>query len=145
MFPVKDALRMRSKEHNATKVSNGVLMEFLSKVNPASIMKKLSVVVIPSLCPEPSPYVLIESMMYGKLIIAPDIGGIPEMVNGNRSGVKLTKSGDYKEIADGLTSFLTLKLEEVNEIGVKNREFILQKFKNEEIAKSFTSVLDEIS
>jgi len=84
-------------------------------------------------------------MLYGKLIVSSNIGGIPEMITGVRSGVKLVKVGDHREIAGALNSFLTLELEEINEIGLKNRQFILQRFNNEEAVKLFASVLEKIS
>jgi len=67
---VEAYLAMTWRERKTIKLNNGILVNFLPKVNPERFMKKLSIVVIPSLCPEPSPYVLIESMLYGKLVIA---------------------------------------------------------------------------
>ena len=137
-------LTMTSEKPQTVKSKCKTTINFLPKVNPADIMKKITIVTIPSLCPEPSPYMLIESMLYGKLIVASNVGGIPEIVAGaHHFGVRLVKAGDYKEIADILDSFLTLELEEVNEIALKNREFILQRFKNEETAKLFISILEK--
>jgi hypothetical protein len=72
------------------------------------------------------------------------VGGIPEIVRGTHHGVKLVKAGDYGEIASVLNSFLTLELEEINEIALKNRQFILRRFKNEETVKLFVNVLEKI-
>jgi glycosyltransferase involved in cell wall biosynthesis len=140
-------LMMTAEEQRTVRMGNGVRVNFLPKLDPDSffgMMRELSVVVVPSLSPEPQPYALLESMLYGKLVVASSIGGIPEIVDGLSSGVKLTKPGDYDEISDGLTSFLTLELEEANEIGIKNREYILQKFDNEKTIKSFTCILDKV-
>jgi len=143
---VKVYMTRMSRKRVTAKVGNGILVDFLPKVNNLrSIMQKLSVVVIPSLWPEPSPYILIESMMYGKLVVASNVGGIPEIVAGIKSGVKLVKPGEYDEISEGLNSFLTLELEEANEIGIKLREHILRKFDNNKAIKSFINVLDRIS
>jgi glycosyltransferase involved in cell wall biosynthesis len=137
-------LTMTSEKSQAVKSKREIAINFLPKVNPADIMRKIAIVTIPSLCPEPSPYILVESMLYGKLIVASNVGGIPEIVTGAHQGVRLVKAGDYKEIADAFNSFLTLELEEVNEIGLRNRKFILQRFKNEDTVKSFTSILEKI-
>jgi glycosyltransferase involved in cell wall biosynthesis len=141
-------MAMTSEEHNTAKIGNGILVNFLPRLNRASflgIMKKLSIVVVPSLCPEPLPYTLIESMLSGKLVVASRIGGIPEMVDQTSSGVELIEPGDYKEIADALASFLTLELEEANEIGIKNREHILRKFDNKITIESFVEILNRVA
>jgi glycosyltransferase involved in cell wall biosynthesis len=137
-------LAMTSEKPQAVKAKRGIAINFSPKVNPADIMKKIAIVTIPSLCPEPSPYILIESMLYGKLIVASNMGGIPEIVTGAHHGVRLVKAGDYEEIASALNLFLTLELEEINEIALKNREFILRRFKNEETVKLFANVLEKI-
>jgi glycosyltransferase involved in cell wall biosynthesis len=138
-------LTMISEKYHTAKVGNGVIINFLPRVNSLKdVINKIACVVIPSIWPEPSPYVLIESMLYGKLIVASNVGGIPEIVTGVHHGVRLVKAGDYKEITDALNSFLALELKEVNEIALENRKFILQKFKNEETVKLFTSVLEKV-
>ena len=72
------------------------------------------------------------------------MGGIPEIVTGVHHGVRLVKAGDYEEIASALNLFLTLEWEEINEIALKNREFIWRRFKNEETVKLFANVLEKI-
>ncbi len=141
---VEAYLTMTSEEQKVARVGNGILVNFLPKVDPKDLMKKLSVVVIPSLYPEPSPYMLVESLIYGKLIIASDVGGIPEIVDKIESGVKLVKPGDYQEITDALLSFLAFELEETNEIVIKNRERILKRFDNEKPITSFIDLLNKI-
>ncbi len=145
---VQAYLTMTSKKHARTELDNGVTLNFLPKlpeVNLANLMKQLSIVVVPSLWPEPSPYSLIESMMRGKLVIASDIGGMPEILEGDTSGIKLTKPGNPEEIAKGLDFFLSLTLEEANEFGFKNRECILQKFDNDRTVYSFINVLEKLN
>lgn len=144
---VEAYMTMTSEEHKTTKIGNGILVNFLPRLNWASfldLMKKLSIAVVPSLWPEPLPYTLVESMLYGKLVIASNVGGMPELVGGINSGVRLVKPGDSKEMAEALSSFLMFELEEVNEIGIKNREHILQKFNNERTTKSFMDILNRV-
>jgi len=117
-----------------------IVVNFLHKIDPNAfndIMKKIVLVVIPSIWPEPLPYVLIESMLYGKLIIASNIGGIPEVIGGANLGVKLFEPGNIEELAKSLELFLSLELREAVEIGIKNREYISKKFDNKKIVKSF--------
>jgi len=139
-------LTMTSEKHYTTKVGNGVIINFLPRVETLKdVINKIMCVVIPSIWPEPSPYILIESILYGKLVIASNIGGIPEILNGMTSGVKIIKPGDYNEIANGLDYFLSLALEEANELGAKNRKHILWKFDNNKTIKSFTNILNKMN
>jgi len=136
-------LTMTSEKNYIAKVGNGVIINFLPRVNSLKyLVNKVTCVVIPSIWPEPLPYTLIESMLYGKLVIASNIGGIPEIVAGIKSWVKLVNPGDYDEISKALDSFLTFEVEKANEIGVKLREHILRRFNNGKIIKSFINVLD---
>ncbi|MCR8501755.1 MAG: glycosyltransferase family 4 protein [Candidatus Korarchaeota archaeon] len=137
-----------SEKPKKLNMSKGILVNLMPKLDRKSIenlMRKISTVVIPSLCPEPLPYTLIESMLYGKLVIASNIGGMPEIVDRNMDGVKLVKPGDFLEIVEALDYFLSLDLEKINEIGVKNREFILRKINNEAIMKDFTKILYSVT
>ena len=143
---VTSYLTMTSKKQRKKRLNNGAVLDFLPKLPQAelcSLMKNLSVAVVPSLWPEPSPYSLVQSMIQGKLVIASDIGGMPEILKGETSGVKLTKPGDYIDIAETLDDFLSLTLDEANEIGLKNREFILNRFNNHRTVSSFVKVLEK--
>ncbi|MEM3739764.1 MAG: glycosyltransferase family 4 protein [Candidatus Korarchaeum sp.] len=125
------------------RMDNGVLLNLLPKVDPRSVMRETSTVVIPSLSPEPLPYALVESMLYGKLIVASNVGGIPEIVGGSLAGVKLIEPWDFLAIADAIDYFLSLDLESINEIGIKNREHIMKMLNNERTLKLFIKVLCE--
>ncbi|MEM3503088.1 MAG: glycosyltransferase family 4 protein, partial [Nitrososphaeria archaeon] len=134
-------LAKTSEETKKLRMSNGILINLLPKINPKNFMRKASIVVIPSLCPEPLPYSLIESMLYGKLIVASNIGGILEIASNCLAGVKLVEPGNYVGIVDVLNYFLSLNLEKINEIGVKNREYVLKRLNNEEVLRHFIKIL----
>ena len=142
---VETYLPMTSPRQAKLKLSNGVTLNISPKVNLASIMKKISIVVVPSLCPEPSPYTLIESMAYGKLVIAARVGGMPEILEGAGFGVKMVQPGNPNEISDALDSFSALNLGEINELGLKNREFITRKFVDNTSFSSFIRILDKLN
>ncbi|MEM3546194.1 MAG: glycosyltransferase family 4 protein [Candidatus Bathyarchaeia archaeon] len=140
---VEAYMAMTWRDYKTVRLDNGILVNFMPRINPESVMKKLSIVVVPSLIPEPSPYVLVESMLYGKLIIASNVGGIPEIASSCLAGVKLVEPGGYVAIAGALNHFLSFDLEEINEIGVKNREYILKRLNNEDILKHFIKILHQ--
>jgi glycosyltransferase involved in cell wall biosynthesis len=56
-------------------------------------------VIMPSLWPENLPYSLIEAMALGKIVIASDIGGIPEIIQDGENGF-LFKAGDWRDLLD---------------------------------------------
>ncbi len=144
---MKVYMTMTSTEQKTVKIGDGIrvnLLPRLSRNGLLSLMKRLSVVVIPSLWPEPLPYTLIESMLHGKLVIASNKGGISEIVDATSSGVKLVKPGNHAELVDGLVSFSNLGLEEANRIGARNREDILKEFDNRRTIDSFVEALERV-
>jgi glycosyltransferase involved in cell wall biosynthesis len=142
---VEAYLTMVSNVHRKKKLNNSVSLNLLPRVNVLSIMEDLTTVAIPSLCPEPLPYVLIESMLHGKLIVASNTGGIPEIAGVGNSGVRLTPPGDSEAVADAIKSFWGLELNEANELGLKNREHLLKKLDNQKTVESFLHVLDNVT
>lgn len=126
------------------RLENGVCLNLLPKVDDIGfIMEKLAIVIIPSIWPEPAPYALVESMLYGKVIVATAVGGIPELVNEVYSGVKLIKPLSCWEIVESLKVLSGLKLEKLNELGIKNREYVIRKFDNERTIESFIDILEK--
>ncbi|MEM2704256.1 MAG: glycosyltransferase family 4 protein [Candidatus Bathyarchaeia archaeon] len=141
-------LTKTSDEPKKLEMTNGIIVNLLPKIdfkNIKNIMRKISIVTIPSLWPEPLPYTLIESMLYGKLIIASNIGGIPEIVDRHLEGVKLVRPEDYVAIAEMLDYFLSLNLEKIDEIGMKNKEYALKRLDNEATLKNFIKILYRVT
>jgi glycosyltransferase involved in cell wall biosynthesis len=137
---------MTSARPMRKKLGNGVSVNFLPKLKEDAfreIMTKLSVGVVPSLWPEPWGYALQDFILCGKLAIASDVGGIPEMTEGLGSGVRLVKPGDPRELTNALDSFLAMDMEQAAEIGAHNRELILKKFDNRRAVDSLIRVFQE--
>jgi len=63
------------------------------------VYRMIKAVIVPSVWHEPLPYVVTESALRGRIIIASNIGGIPELVNGCR-GVFLFDAGDAVQLAE---------------------------------------------
>jgi glycosyltransferase involved in cell wall biosynthesis len=128
-------------------LENGVEIIFYPKLTREEILKlmrNLSVVVVPSLNPEPFPYALIEAMLCGKVVVASNSGGIPEIVDGAGAGAKLVKPEATDELAEALSFTLELGSEDAQRLGNKNRELVLHKFTNDTAVKSFIKVLDSV-
>lgn len=135
---------MTAKSNVSIKLNN-IKVNFLPKVKPIVLMKKISATAFLSICPEPSPYTVIESFLHGKLVIASNIGGVSELTSGFKDGVLLVNPWNYEEVQAALKVVASLSLEEVNEIGAKNRELILHKFNNKDTIKKFIGVLDKVA
>lgn len=102
------------------------------------------VVTVPSLSPEPSPYAAVEALLRGKLLVASNVGGIPELVE-NAPGVKLVPPGDVEALAEALEWALSLNDSAVVELGLKNREYALKKFNNSRAVRRLVRIFEIIS
>ncbi|MFA7087918.1 MAG: glycosyltransferase [Patescibacteria group bacterium] len=71
---------------------------FKSGTELSAIIQGAKAVVIPSIWPENMPLSLLEAMNLGKIIIASRIGGLPEMIEDEKTGL-LFKPGDANDLA----------------------------------------------
>jgi glycosyltransferase involved in cell wall biosynthesis len=72
---------------------------FLTHARALEEMRAHGILLVPSLWEEPFATVAIEGMATGRLVIASDIGGFPEIIDHGTTGF-LCHPGDAKEIAD---------------------------------------------
>lgn len=122
--------------------SNNLKVNLLPRLHPSSVMQQISVVAFPSLCPEPSPYALIESMLYGKLVVASRVGGIPEIAD-SAVGATLLEPNNVVQLAESLDSYLSLSLANIYELGLKNRVEMLKKFDNQQSVSKLIQILEK--
>jgi len=108
------------------------------------VHEKIRAVIVPSIWPEPSPYVVAEALIRGKLVIASDIGGIPELLTGSH-GCFLFPSDNHQELAKDILHVAALSKEQVMDLGAKNRESTLRRFSNDKIASEFTQLLSAVA
>ena len=78
--------------------TNAEFMGFLSKDHLAQFYNHTRCLVLPSICYEMFPLVLLEAMVYGVPVIAANIGGIPEIIEDGKSGL-LFEPGDAEDLA----------------------------------------------
>ena len=71
-------------------------------------IRKCKFVVVPSIWYENCPYSVMETLAIGKPVIGADIGGIPELVKDNRSGL-IYKYDDINELTDKMNILFTNK------------------------------------
>ena len=62
------------------------------------LVKNAAVIVMPSRCYENAPYSVLEAMSLGQVVIAPRLGGLPDMIKDGETGY-LYKAGDSNDLA----------------------------------------------
>lgn len=70
-----------------------------------NLLEETQFVVVPSRCYENLPFSVMEAMAAGKPLLASDIGGIPEMVENNVTGI-LFSNGNMDELKTGIEKLL---------------------------------------
>ncbi len=112
-------------------------VHFLGHVeNASSYLAALDIFVLPSRS-EGLGYVLLEAGMAGLPVIATNVGGIPEVIQDNETGI-LVRSGDVDELASGIGTLLAdpaLRMQ----LGSALKKRVMEKFsKTEMIEKTFS-------
>ena len=106
------------------------------------IYKKSRAVVVPSIAPETASYVSLEACLYERPLIASSIGGIPEYVGG-LPGVKLI-SPNVTALINALEWVLSLSKEEVQDLGAKNRSYLIKRYIKYNPAKELMKIFESI-
>lgn len=144
-------IRPKNKTH-ATKMSNvseksralkklGIIVHGeLNKELYEDLYKRIQVVIVPSVWPEPLPYVVSEALLSKRLVIASSVGGIPEQVKGSE-GAFLFEPGSHEQLAELIQRVEGLDREARLDLGCKNRRSILKQFNNERTSQEFIKVL----
>lgn len=94
--PLKEELRLNVKNNNITNIE---FVGFKTGIELENIVKNSKFVVIPSEWYENAPMSIIEAMSYGKPVIGANIGGIPEFIENNKTGL-IFKSKDSIDLAN---------------------------------------------
>ena len=76
-------------------------VHFMGKVHPSDFYRSVDVVVVPSRWNESFTMVVMEAMAFGKPVIATAVGGIPELVKDNETGL-LVKPNDPESLAEAM-------------------------------------------
>jgi glycosyltransferase involved in cell wall biosynthesis len=95
----------------------------------------------PSMCEEPLPYTIVESMLIGTMPIAAGVGGVPEIVRGSPAEEYLFMPGNINELVDKVEGLLSLSREDILNAGLTLREHALELFNGEEIEDKMTACL----
>lgn len=132
------------KDRNAILTHEGFsIYGKLEKEKYNEVYQNIRCVVIPSLWPEPWPYVVVEALLQGRFIIASRIGGIPEQVKGCK-GISLVEAGNIGMLQQAIIDVTNLKREAIMDSGFQNRETYRKRFSNEASLKNFITIVENV-
>jgi len=108
------------------------------------IYRQLRCVVVPSIWPETFSYVVVEALLRGRLVIASDIGAIPEVTSGC-DGALLFSAGSVEQLMARLQHVKDLKKEALVDLATRSRQIIAKRFDNGKTVDDFLNLLSMIS
>lgn len=114
----------------ALAVAQGGNVEFLgyrTGEDLKSLLRDARAIVLPSQWYENAPMSVLEAYASGKIVIAANIGGIPEMVMEGETGF-LFESGNVDELANRLTRVSSLSDETIAQMGEYARGYVSKTF-----------------
>jgi glycosyltransferase involved in cell wall biosynthesis len=126
-----------------SRISSGVIQyPRLSREDYGGVYKTIQVVVVPSIWPEPLPYVVSEAVASGRVVIASRIGGIPEQTEGMK-GTFLFEPGDIEQLTSMMAYVRDLSKEDRMQLGQANKEAFAARFDNHRSTQDFIAVLEK--
>ena len=105
--------------------------------------EQLRAIIFPSICPEPLPYAISETILKDRLVIASNIGGSHEIAKGCK-GVFFFESGNIKELAEKIEFVADLNQDVVNNLSVQSKEVFLKNFNDDIILKEFVNLCQKL-
>jgi len=109
--------------------------------NVEEIYQKSFLVLLPSLCPESLSYTSIEALGYGSLVLAFNVGGLPEVIEDQKL---LVHYGDTEEYIRRVFDIWEHK-EEYFDVTVKHIERVRKKFSLENMVKRYIDLYERVT
>jgi len=116
------------------------VLGYLPYEDVLKLYSKSHAVLVPSICEEPLPYVVLEAMLTGTLPVASRVGGIPEIVEGTYAERLMFTPGSPDGMADRMETVLSLSRDQLVDIGSKLQEVTLKRFSDEVIKQQLLEV-----
>ncbi len=124
---------------------NVVFKGYVSETQLRQYYNATDVFVCPSIWNEPFGMVILEALSYCKPVIASQVGGIPEIIDDNKTGV-LTPPGNAKKLSNAIVNLFSNPAFG-RELGANGRKRVQEKFSFEAVAKLclgvYKNVLDK--
>ncbi len=122
-------------------------VEFYRKLNPTQLdtfYTQIQTLIFPSICPEPLPYVVSEAVLRGRLVIASDTGGVPELLSGCK-GTFLFEPGNSSVLTQKIDAACGFSREAAADLAAHDRSIFLQRFNNEQALTQFMGICEKLS
>jgi glycosyltransferase involved in cell wall biosynthesis len=107
-----------------------------------NIIAFLDIVIVCSRYPDSLPTVVLEAMAMGKVVIGSNIGGIPEMIVNDKTGI-LVPPNDPEALTKAILGLIN-QPDKIKEMGIKARERIKLKFSIEKNVEMVRNLYQEI-
>jgi glycosyltransferase involved in cell wall biosynthesis len=121
---------------------NAELVGFKNLDELHELIKKCRALVIPSEWYENSPNIILEAYSQGKPVIGSRIGGIPELIDENKTGL-LFEAGNCRELARCMRTLYDDR-RMAQEMGNRGNELVKTKFGQEEHYEELTKFYDSV-
>lgn len=126
-------------------VSSLEILEFKGFISTMdTYYEYIDVVVHTSLMPDPLPTVILESLSYGKAVIASDVGGVPEILNGLIGNLMLDAKSTYQELANAIVKVSNYSNKYISELSEYNKEHIKNNFSMDKQTSKFINLINKV-
>jgi glycosyltransferase involved in cell wall biosynthesis len=141
-----------NKKHDITLYIKGNMLDFASHVsslntvirgyfeNVEDVYKNSFLALTPSIWPEPLPYTAIEALGYGSLVLAFNIGGLPEVIEDNRFLVRYSDVEEYIRRA----LYIIEHKEEYFDVAVNHAKRVREKFSLGNMVKRYAELYERV-
>ncbi len=106
--------------------NNFTLLGHCNKTDLENVYQNSRFIVLPSICYEGFPTVLVEAMLHGKAIVCSNIGGLPDIVDDGVTGL-LVEPGNAQDLTDKIR-YLWERPELCEKMGLAGREKALEEY-----------------
>ena len=118
------------------------LLGYLDKDKMKEAIKNCKFVVVPSTWYENCPYSIMETLAIGKPVIGANIGGIPELIVQNETGL-LYKYDDVEDLADEMNKLYKNK-ELVQNMGKNAKKYAADNYSADNYYKNIIKIYNEV-
>ena len=120
---------------------NVKLLGFMSGQELIDVVGNARAVILPSEWYENGPYTAIESLQLGRPIIGSELGGIPELIDGNGT---IFRHGNVDELVEVLKKFPLPATEEYNKMCERSEAIFHEKYMAESHYEVLSSIYEEL-
>jgi L-malate glycosyltransferase len=134
---LKKDLKLFVEKHSLTE-----FVKFIGdEANVFDFINTLDALILPSICDEDFPNVILEAMSLGKAVIGTKVAGIPEQITTDTGLV--VPPGDVAALANAISYFVENKQERI-QFGIKAKEKFDQHFEQHIAVKNYTQLYSKL-